>query len=201
VADTFAERLQAALDPWMTTSLAVYATAIGAMFPVDAIVQDDGIDGQVGYAAGWSVLFDVDAVPPMDLPFLGQFVGVRVPDGADDATARALIKAEAGRSRGTAASIVSRVQGVLTGTKTVILRERTAADGSPDAYHIVIGTLTSESPAVAVIKAAVETASGGVKPAGIQITYVISDGFTFSEAIHTFSADTFSFDASLGTQP
>jgi hypothetical protein len=80
--DTFASRLYDALAPigqddsvngW---SLLIYVNAIGVMFQIIEDLVRDTADGP-----GWSVLMDLDRSPSVALPWLGQFVGVRIPKG------------------------------------------------------------------------------------------------------------------------
>lgn len=176
-------------EPWMTDSLALFLNAVGVIFdPVQAIIADQGIDGDADYQPGYGVLFDIDRCPPASLPYLGQFVGVQVPTGMDPSSARQLIKAEAGIKRGTPASITSAVQRFLTGSKTVVLNERVnGATGATDAYQLVIGMLSGEVGSLAPIMAAVNA----VKPAGLIVTYQILAGWTINTAVQTIQNETF----------
>jgi hypothetical protein len=100
-----------ALGPWMTDHFAMYLDAVGVMYdPVATLVQDQGDDGDPGFVPAWGSLFDVNLCPAADLPYLGQFVGVQVPVGAGEATARALVRAESGKNRGTLGSIRSAIE-------------------------------------------------------------------------------------------
>jgi hypothetical protein len=187
-------------EPWMTDSLALFLNAVGTMFdPLMATIQDQGIDGiDADYVPGYGSLFDIDRCPPASLPYLGQFVGVRVPTGMSATDARQLIKAEAGINRGTPASIMSAVQRFLTGSKTVVLQERlNGQTGAADAYQLTIGMLSGEVGSLDQIKAAVNA----VKPAGIVVTYQVIAGWTHNTSIHAHDVDTFSHNAALTTQP
>jgi P2-related tail formation protein len=195
---SFTDEYQTALAPWMNPSLEIYSAAIGGMFEeVWSLVQDRGSDGDPDYVPGWGVLFDVDLCPTAYLPYLAQFVGVVVPTGADDATTRALIRAEAGTQRGTVASIRSAVQRNLTGTQSCFINERVRLDGTPDAYAFVIVVRPSEVTSVAAITAAVDL----VKPAGLVYWLVQSDSWTWASATHTWSADTMTWDQTASIQP
>jgi hypothetical protein len=88
----------------------------------------------------WDPLLDVDLSPDWNLPYLGQFVGVRVTPGATPAQARAQIKAEGGFQRGTPAAMVAAVRATLVGTQYVFLKER---DGDED--HITVVTRTRDA--------------------------------------------------------
>jgi hypothetical protein len=95
-----------------TDALAYYCDAIGIgiVDPVYTLVADVGVDGQPGYVPGYGSLFDPSVCPLVDLPYLAQFVGVTIPDGTDEVTARSLVIAEAGKNRGTIGSIRGSVE-------------------------------------------------------------------------------------------
>src|SRR5690242_9840580 len=123
---SFTDRLSAALEPWMTDDLQTLVDAIGAMFePVETLVADTGIDGDPGFVPGWGVVFDPDTCPPAQLPYLAQFVGAVIPTGADEATARAVVKAENNLTRGTPTAIAGAVRRTLSNPNgTVVFIER-----------------------------------------------------------------------------
>lgn len=178
MADTFAQRAMAQLDPWSTSSLIVFVTALSTMFSeVDGIVQDSGgLDGDPSYEPGWGALLDPDT--STDLGFLGNFVGVMLPSGISEADARVLVRAESGINRGTPAAIISAVKRNLSGTQAVTLFERTAADGTtPDGYHFVIVVLTSEVISATALTAAVNA----VKPGGLMWTLVQTASWTIAQ--------------------
>src|SRR5947209_8910116 len=85
--------------PWLEFDtnghLAAFVRAIGSMLdPIAVIVSDSGFADDASYVPGWSTLLDPDNTP---FPaFLSQFNGTGVMPGTDDATARAIIKAESG---------------------------------------------------------------------------------------------------------
>ncbi len=209
--------LLASFSPWLafdaTGDLAIYLSALGGMRDtVAGIVTDQGYPEDADYVPGWSTLLDPDACPAMFLPFLAQFNGTIVPPGTDEADARMIIKAEAGFQRGTgyygppsASSPSGAGNGAmyqaalrnLTGTRFLIFRERTAASGLSDPYHVVIAFHPQECPSVPALTTAVEA----VKPAGIQVTYLSATGFSWNTAINTWSQDTFSWIQSATTQP
>lgn len=194
----FGDVLFANLEPWQTPELDAYCQAIGVMFdPIAALVADTGVDGDTDYTPGYGTIFDIDNCPTADLPYLGQFVGVQLPTSVDDATARALIRAEAGINRGTVASIISAVQRNLTGTQSVILRERTDGNGNPDAYQIMVSLKTSEVASLAAIQQAVNQ----VKPAGVVVNYIVADGNIWADATQTWAADTFTWAAAFNATP
>lgn len=135
----------------------------GALGVMGQSLRDLVADSEAG--PGWSSLLDVDRCPAPFLPFLAQFVGVRLPVGVAEAEARERIRTPAGFRRGTPAAIVAAAQRTLIGAKTVSLFER---DGG--AYRLTVVTRTSETPDTA----ATERAIRGEKPAGILLTYVVS---------------------------
>lgn len=161
--DSFAARLYVALAPLARQddlnewSLLILCNAIGTMFQLlDDLVRDSP-DGP-----GWSILMDADRCPDVALPWLAQFVGVRVlPDSTADEQ-RARLKATDGFHRGTPAAIRAAVAATLTGTQTVVLRER---DGS--AYRLSLSTLDTETPD----KAKTQAAFYAQKPAGLVPTF------------------------------
>jgi hypothetical protein len=74
----------------------------------------------------------------------------------------------------------------------VTLLERT-----PTAYSFTLVMRPEETPD----RTSLQNAVLAVKPAGIVANFVWTDAFIYSEAIHTFSADTMSYDATASTQP
>lgn len=123
---------------------------------------------------GWSVLLDLEEAPDEALDWLGQFNGSRLPDGLSEAERRSRIVSADGAERGTPGSIVAAVEPLLTGTKTVLMRERyNSATPLVDApWHLQVTTLTSETPDPDAVEAAILTQ----KPAGIVLDYHTVDG-------------------------
>jgi hypothetical protein len=121
-------------------SLATFITALGEMFQVvEDYSRDQVISGKL--APGWSQLVDINRAPVAALPWLGQFVGVTLPDNLTEASQRQQIQQVNGWGRGTKAAILAAPAPYLTGTKTVILRERFG-----DAYTYQVLTKYSETP-------------------------------------------------------
>lgn len=192
---TFTEGVQGSLAPWADPAgdWQAFNAALASMFEqVYGIVSDQGSpDEPSSYAAGWSTLLDPTACPEAFLPYCGMFVGVVVPPGTDEATARAKIIAEQNFQRGTGfadsyttstipagGAIVGAAQRFLSGTQSVTLFERTASDGStPDAYHFVLVVLTSQVIDAGQLTAAVNA----VKPAGVQWTLIETATWTIAE--------------------
>lgn len=90
----------------------------------------------------WTPLFYVDITPDWALQWLGQVVGVRVPNTATPDEARALIKDQSQQEVGKPDAIRSAIEALITGDETVWFRER--ANGNAYALEVVI--LESESP-------------------------------------------------------
>lgn len=96
----------------------------------------------------WSGIVDVNRAPYKALPWLGQLVGVDTPNIvtgesslAHESRIRELVRATPGFKRGSPAAIEAAVSQYLTGTKTVIVRER---NGS--AYQLQVLTKRDETP-------------------------------------------------------
>lgn len=186
--------------PWANSGSIDYFAALGTMFEqiYGIVVAQGDPDDPIDYTAGWSTLLDPDACPAHFLPFLAQFNGTDLPPGIDETTARMKIKLEAAQFRGTLSSMVAQAKQNLTGTQYLAVKERTAADGvTPAPYHMVFTFHLSECASAAALVAAVESR----KPAGIQITYNSTTGYTWNSANNAWSADTMTWDQSASTQP
>lgn len=110
----------------------------------------------------WEMALDVDQAPASALPWLAQWVGVRLDEADSEAVRRDRIRTPDGFARGTRASIAAAARRTLTGTRRVVIRERT-----PDAYNLYIRTAANETPNPAATEAAIV----GQKPAGIVLDY------------------------------
>jgi len=118
--------------------------------------------------------------------YLAQFVGVSIPTGSDDPTARSLIQLEAGRNRGTEAAVIAAAKRTLKGTQSVQYIRRTYVDGSPNGFWFGLVVRPEEVTTVA----ALETAVNAVKFGGMMWWLAQSDGTTWSAETHTWSNDT-----------
>ena len=112
--DTYAERLYgmlaplAARDSEVEWSLLKLCNAIGVPFQlVEDLVRDteDGV--------GWSALLDLDRCPDEALPWLAQFVGVRVLPSSTPEQQRARIASTDGFKRGTRDAMIGAAQATL----------------------------------------------------------------------------------------
>jgi hypothetical protein len=201
----FAERLVAAMQPWMTPSLELYLEAFAVMFdPVNELTEEHGTDGEPAYLAPWAKLMDPDLCPYADLPYLAQFVGVEIPKVATEAEARAIVKEEQGFSRGTTASIEVAIYKNTTLVKTSqtllgrgIILERRNKEGAEDAYAFGIDVPTANIPSMSALEAAVNA----TKPGGVFPWYNTGAKYTWAEALHTYAEDTFPWNTTNIKQP
>lgn len=141
--DSVTQGVQDSLAPWGEpgSDWQNYNATLSAMFEqVFQIVADQGTpDDAANYQAGWSILLDPQRCPTEFLPYLGMFVGVYVPPGTEDGTARGLITGEAGFNRGTLQAIqaaIERAQDTPDRSKYAVV-ERTSLLGA-DAYHFLV---------------------------------------------------------------
>lgn len=171
----FGSQLIEHLQPWLTLHLAWLADSIGVMVdPLYGLVMDQGVDGQPGYVPGYGQLLDPALASGGELAYLGQFVGVQVPAGVDDVTARSLVVAEAGLARGTDAAAIAAAKRTLTGTQTVYYFPRRYSDGTAQAGWAGMIVLTAECASLAVTEAAVRA----VKLSGVQMWFAEISGWT-----------------------
>lgn len=184
ITSPFGQKAADSLEPWYTEDMGRWLNAAGALFdPTLEIVQETGSDGTAGYLPGYGILFDPDECPAAWLPYLGLFVGVKVPVGAPEAEARALVKAESGKERGTLKSIESAVSRSLTGSKAFQIVERCNAKGEEAGYHFLILVYEeSELPSETILRENVNA----VKPAGVFYTVIVGNlTYAILEAAHT----------------
>lgn len=136
-----------AMMPWMTLPLAWYLDALGSMFdPVYTLVSDVGFDGDPGYVPGYGVIFNPITCPPADLPYLGQFVGVTVPSGADPQSALSIVMEECGQKRGTLGAIRSAIRRNISTpwtANTTYAAGTLISLGMPTTYYLVTSTFTT----------------------------------------------------------
>jgi hypothetical protein len=208
--NSFGAELIDAMEVWLTRDLAwVLDLAVAPLFEAMwDLATDHGVDGDADYLPGFGVLFNVapqpgapgygaPVCPTADLGYVGQFVGVQVPAGADDATARSLVLAEAGRNRGTPAAVIAAAKRNLSGTQSVTLLERTAPDGTPHHGWFTLVVRPEEVISLSALTAAVNAC----KLSGLMWGVVQQDAYIWSSAIHTWAADTMTWAAASGTQP
>lgn len=180
---SFKDDLYERMGPWAYAdadngyALRTLCYGLAAMFEE---VEDLGIatDDLPGWAKALSVQAEDGSprVPANLLPWLAQFVGVRIPTGTADANARALVKGAEGLTRGSRAAIEDAAQRFLTGAKTVVFKER---DGG--AYKLTVYVYTQQVTDAAKLDAAVRAQ----KPAGIVLTLNVISGGTYSNLVAT----------------
>lgn len=108
----------------------------------------------------WEPLFNVNICPDWALPWLGQIFGVRVVASLPPDDQRQMIKELGAFARGSPDAIRAAARFGLTGSKTVLLRERD--DG--DAYLLEVVTLVDETPDPAlVVRLVLSQKPGGIK--------------------------------------
>jgi hypothetical protein len=169
VPEAFAARLYGMLAPLAQQdfdsawSLLILCNAIGGMYePVEEWVRD------TPEGPGWSLLVDLDRCPPEALPWLGQFVGVRIPPALTaDADRRAWVASTDGWKRGTRDALIGAAKATLTGNQALVFRERDgAAYGATtpdDAYHLTVYSYANETPnATATLNALLAQKPGGI---------------------------------------
>jgi hypothetical protein len=211
--ETFTGGVLDSLRHWAPagSDLQIYTAALASMFEaVFELVSHQGSpDRPETYTAGWSTLLDPGACPAWALPFCGMFAGVPVAPGTDETTARQQIRSEQGFKRGTGwagtyntgtidlpapmngGAIVLAAQRNLTGSQTVTLLERTAADAqTPDPYHFVLLAAPNEIAS----EAALTDAVNAVKPGGLQWTLLQGYPATWNQATKTWAAETVSWE-------
>lgn len=167
---SFAARLYVMLAPVARNdeetgwSLLILCNAIGEMFQLLDDWLRDTPDGP-----GWSILLDLDRSPPEALPWLAQFVGVRLLAGSTAAEQRTRIASTDGFRRGTPAAMRAAAEATLTGSRTVVFRERNGDPAiTPDyAYYLDVTTYDDQTPD----PAATELALLAQKPGGIVLRY------------------------------
>lgn len=148
----------------------------------------EDVVGDINGDTGWSIILDIDRIPEVGFGYLAQFTGSDINPSFDGATQRASIKSANRWKRGTPGYLIAIIQAYLTGSKTVILRERDTS-----AYHFHVSTRTSETsgPAETIIRAAI-TAN---KAAGLQFVYSVIAGMDYIDmaAVGTYATVKSSF--------
>lgn len=146
----------------------------GVIDGVPARVPDGGPLLEVGAdgVPGWGTAFDLKHIPSVLLPWAAQFVGVREQVGADHEALRRNLEDRPGFTRGTVAAMTAAAKAHLTGDKRVYVTERDTS-----AYHFRVRTLTTETPDHAKVQSALQ----GQKPAGLQFTYDVVAGQSWSD--------------------
>jgi hypothetical protein len=150
---------------------------------VGAIAADlDLINGIVGEGdqdqPTWTAAFDLDRAPGSTLPWLAQFVGATVTPAMTDEQARQAIRTPDGFAVGTVAAIRAAAERTLTGTKRVIIHERT-----PDLGSLYVRTLASETPDPALTEAAIRSQ----KPWHLVLEYEATSSISYIDLAEMFA--------------
>jgi hypothetical protein len=177
--DSFASRLYGMLapiaqaDPDFGWSLLIYLNALGQMFQLLEDIERDTPDGP-----GWSALLDLDRCPDYALPWLAQFVGVRIPGGLTEQEQRDWIASTDGFRRGSVQAMIGACKATLSGTQTVLFRERSGGPTTAPAYayYLSVFTYTSETPNPTATQAALLAQ----KPAGLVLVYAAVAAGTYA---------------------
>lgn len=128
----------------------------------------------VGESPGWSVLLDLERIDPKGLGWLAQLVGVQLDPNLADAEQRDRIGSTDGFRRGTPGALDGAARQYLTGTKTVVIRERYGG-----AWKLNIVSFDSETPDPDRVLAAILSQ----KPAGITLDYNVLPGQDFQSLL------------------
>lgn len=142
----------------------------GLGLPLEKLYEivGDQADGK----PGWSPLFDIDTVDVEHLAYVAQFPGARLTPEMSVDQQRAEIKEPSSWKRGTTEALKTVIRRTLTGSKRVIVRERT-----PEAHDIYVRTLKEETPDEARTEAVVRVS----KLAGLVLDYEAIDGVTWAD--------------------
>lgn len=137
-------------------------------------------------------LMDPDATPVFALDWLAQFVGEQLMPLLSVTKKRDTIKFHESWGSGEPGALIAKVQTILTGTKRVTLVEHWGGNG----LVIAVWTYASESPAPAIVLAAVLSQ----KPAGIGLADVspVKPGLTWYDAAKQYA--TWSAFAAAGSK-
>lgn len=112
----------------------------------------------------WEVLFDPEACPAVCLPYLAQYVGVRITPEMTEPQIRAAIVSPEGFGRGTLLALEAVVKRYLTGSKSVIIEERYSAFP----WRLRITTIEEETPDPTALEEAILREQ---KPIGIRLFF------------------------------
>jgi hypothetical protein len=144
-------------------ALQTYLGGLGLNFEIVEEYARDTDDGKIGY----SILVDATRVPDEAIPWLGQFVGITITQGLPPDQQKEQLIGLGNWKRGTVAALKAAPLPFLTGSQTVIVKER---DTSP--YHFEVITYADETTDSAKVLEALMSQ----KPAGLIMTYIVFSG-------------------------
>ncbi len=121
---------------------------------------------------GWAVLYDVEEVDAEHLPYTAQYVGARLTPEMDTAQQRNEVAAPSTWRRGQTETLKTAIRRTLTGTKYVVIKERT-----PEAHSLYVRVLASE----ASTPARTEAVAKGNKVAGLLMDFALFTDFTLDD--------------------
>jgi len=172
VMEPFGQELYEALAPMTYAdrkqgwALAHYTRAIALMFEdVEKLIRN----------SEWGDAMDVDTVWEEGIPWLGQFIGIRLPEPWPVERQRDWIHNKLNWKRGTIEGIKETVGVLLTGSKTVRIDERVGS-----AYHIIVSTYAQETPADTT---RIINAINASKPGGITFEYQVVPGQLWEDVV------------------
>lgn len=174
MATNFAQDVLDALAPMLYAesstgdALTDYVTGLSLPFELVEEWASDTDNGEVG----WSLLLDVNRCPMEALPWLAQIVGLKLNTALSEADQRQQIHDVPNWKRGTPGAVQGAPVPFLTGTKTVIIRERYDGSGNDAPYAIEAITYTSETPDATKVEAVIREQ----KAEGLILTYVTLSG-------------------------
>jgi hypothetical protein len=181
LADRTLARTQPLLDP---DHGPVLPALIGALTGPAELVWDIARDDDTHIS--WAKVMDPAAAPAELLPWLALFPGVPLPVGISEQEQRDRIAQAAGFYSGTDRAMREEVQRTLTGAKTVRLIKS-------DIWHEAILTRTAETPD----PGATGRAAVAQKPAGIVLTFIVSDLAIIDEGTRTIDTGVGDLDTAL----
>lgn len=178
-------RLHAALGPALTGGDDGDAQLLGwldgpghLLGTVDDLVRDT--PGR----EGWAWVLDPQLCPVWALPWVANWTGQPDDPTLDEASRRLRQIEGPAEDRGTPRGIRGAVRATLTGSRTVVVDERTSADGQPDPTAYRVTTFTAETLDIAATAAAVDySAPGGLR---VRATHRVRDGATYDELAAAF---------------
>jgi hypothetical protein len=159
-----AERIYARLEPIDVgdDTLKHIAEALG----LGAVEVDEVAPGTDTHGP-WARIMDPYACPVWALPYLAQWVGERLLPSDSEQDKRDRIAQAAGFYSGTDRAMREEVARTLTGTRTVTVLTRVGGDR----WAMTVKVKTSECPS----PVASEAAARRQKPAGVVLTFLVSD--------------------------
>lgn len=177
-------------DPNQGYALLAFCDAFGELFEEIFVLSQPNEDNPYelvngsyvpGVRPGWADLFDIDRCPASLLPYLGQYVGVRIPQGTSESVAREMVRQAAGIKRGSRQAMVSAGE-ALVGVGNVRIQERRDQTGANKPYHITVYVPDNSLPPTDVLGTTtlVEDAVRKQKPAGL-ILHFVATSVTWNE--------------------